>query len=242
MSSNSFAYCLFHAITFERKVFSKIHESKSKKSLKGTRVYRCLRISTNAEAARAGTDTHTDRQTDTQDDYSNPLAHARRGLIIQHCILYVYIYMYIQYVSKSTGTAKGTSFPVPYVCIHVHTYMHVEGDSYFRKCVVLGVVELFAMHLLRTPSDSCTHSTPPSRTTHASSSAVWDTDLGQSFPADFPILVRQFGYEGGLDLATDIHLVQCAHYIGIDHYTYLILAAFFQQNISTKFHYLQYVM
>ena len=30
---NSFAYWLFHAITFEGKVFSKIHELKSKKSL-----------------------------------------------------------------------------------------------------------------------------------------------------------------------------------------------------------------
>ena len=148
---------------------------------------------------------------------------------------------------KSTGTAKGTSFPVPYVCIHVHTYMHVEGDSYFRKCVVLGVVELFAMHLLRTPSDSCTHSTPSSRTTtHASSSAVWYTDLGQSFSADFPILVRQFGYEGGLDLTTDIHLVQCVcislEYSRSLHLSTLyihVLAAFFQQKIiSTKFHYL----
>ena len=33
-SSNSFAYWLFHAITFERKAFSKIHELKSKKSLR----------------------------------------------------------------------------------------------------------------------------------------------------------------------------------------------------------------
>ena len=70
MSSNSFAYWLFHAITFERKVFSKIHESKSKKSLRETREYRCLLVSTDAEAARAGTDGYTD----TQDDYSNPRA------------------------------------------------------------------------------------------------------------------------------------------------------------------------
>ena len=78
MSSNSFAYRLFHAITFERKVFSKIHESKSKKSLKGTREYRYLLVSTDAEAARAGTDGYTD----TQDDYSNPRACAPRVMIL----------------------------------------------------------------------------------------------------------------------------------------------------------------
>ena len=68
VSSNSFAYWLFHAITFERKVFSKIHESKSKKSLRETREYRCLLVSTDAEGEQ------TDIQTDTQDDYSNPRA------------------------------------------------------------------------------------------------------------------------------------------------------------------------
>ena len=69
VSSNSFAYWLFHAITFERKFFSKIHESKSKKSLRETSGYRWLLVSTDAEAARAGTDRQTDKQTDTQDDY-----------------------------------------------------------------------------------------------------------------------------------------------------------------------------
>ena len=80
MSSNSFAYWLFHAITFSRKVFSKIHESKSKKSLRETREYRCLLVSTDAEAARAGTDGYTDRQTDrqTDSDYRNPRACAPR--------------------------------------------------------------------------------------------------------------------------------------------------------------------
>ena len=64
MSSNSFTYRLFHAITFERKVFSKIHESKSKKSLRETREYRYLLVSTDAEAARAGTDGYTHRQSE----------------------------------------------------------------------------------------------------------------------------------------------------------------------------------
>ena len=59
----SFAYWLFHAITFSRKVFSKIHESKSKKSLRETREYRCLLVSMDAEVARAGTDGYTDRHT-----------------------------------------------------------------------------------------------------------------------------------------------------------------------------------
>ena len=91
MSSNSFAYWLFHAITFERKVFSIIHESKSKKRLRETREYRWLWIKTGAEAARAGTDGYTDRLTHVHTrnpracaprvNYSNPLAHARRGLI-----------------------------------------------------------------------------------------------------------------------------------------------------------------
>ena len=72
MSSNSFAYRLFHAITFERKVLSKIHESKSKKSLRETREYRCLLVSTDAEAARAVTDGYI------HDNYSNPRACAPR--------------------------------------------------------------------------------------------------------------------------------------------------------------------
>ena len=63
VSSNSFAYWLFHAITFERKSFSKIHESKSKKSLRETSEYRWLLVSMDAEAARAGTDRHTHRTT-----------------------------------------------------------------------------------------------------------------------------------------------------------------------------------
>ena len=66
VSSNSFANGLFHAITFERKVLSKIHDSKSKKSLRETREYRCLLVSTDAEAP---TDRHT---------HSNPRACAPR--------------------------------------------------------------------------------------------------------------------------------------------------------------------
>ena len=77
VSSNSFAYWLFHAITFEREVFSKIHESKSKKSLKCT----CEQVQTNAEAARAVTDgqIHTHTHTHTHATTTVTLAHARRG-------------------------------------------------------------------------------------------------------------------------------------------------------------------
>ena len=59
-------------MTFERKVFSRIHTYYSKKSLRETREYRLL-VSTDAEAARAGY-----RQTDKHDNYSNPRACAPR--------------------------------------------------------------------------------------------------------------------------------------------------------------------
>ena len=59
VSSNSFAYCLFHAVTFERKVFSKLHTL----ILRQTREYLCLLVSTDAEAAREGTDGYTHRHT-----------------------------------------------------------------------------------------------------------------------------------------------------------------------------------
>ena len=62
----------------ERKGFSKIHESKSKKSLRETREYRCLLSSTDAEAARAGTDRYTDTHTHTHVNYRNPRACAPR--------------------------------------------------------------------------------------------------------------------------------------------------------------------
>ena len=68
VSSNSFAYWLFHAIIFERKDFSE--NLRIKIYLRETREYRCLLVSTDAEAARVGTDryTHTDRQTHRQTD------------------------------------------------------------------------------------------------------------------------------------------------------------------------------
>ena len=84
MSSNSFAYWLFHAITFSRKVFSKIHESKSKKSLKSIVV--CWFQRTLKQLEREQTDTQTDRQTDRQTHTTTTvtLAHARRGLTTHH--------------------------------------------------------------------------------------------------------------------------------------------------------------
>ena len=86
VSPSSFAYWLFHAITFERKFFPKIHESKSKKSLRETSGYRWLLVSTDAEAARAGTDRQTDRQTHRTTTVT--LAHARGGLT--RCVGYLY--------------------------------------------------------------------------------------------------------------------------------------------------------
>ena len=77
-TTNMVIHWLFRAITLERRGFSKIHESKSKKSLRETREYRCLLSSTDAEAARAGTDRYTDTLTHTQDKYRNPRACAPR--------------------------------------------------------------------------------------------------------------------------------------------------------------------
>ena len=73
-----FAYWLFHTITSERKGLSKIHELKIKKSL--LRTYLDSSVETNDVAEKVITDT----QTDTQDKYSNPPAHARRGLNMQY--------------------------------------------------------------------------------------------------------------------------------------------------------------
>ena len=81
-SSNSFAYWPFHAKTFERKAFSKIHELKSKKSLKECRRFRWLQAETNAVAARAVIDKQTDRQTHTDTRTVTLAVHARRGLIM----------------------------------------------------------------------------------------------------------------------------------------------------------------
>ena len=64
MSSNSFAYWLFHAITFERKVFSKIHESISKKSQeKPESTVVCWFQRTLKQLEREQTDTQTHRTT-----------------------------------------------------------------------------------------------------------------------------------------------------------------------------------
>ena len=86
----SFAYWLFLAITFQRKVFSKIHAVKNEGKPKRVphvpwvdrRNERCPRLSNRQ------TDKQTNRQTDVrQDKYRNPPAHARRGLTIQHYLL-----------------------------------------------------------------------------------------------------------------------------------------------------------
>ena len=80
MSSNLFAYWFFHTITFERKFFSKIYLSKSKKSLRESCEYRCLLVSTDAEASTAGTDrythTHTHTHRHTHKTTTVTLAHA----------------------------------------------------------------------------------------------------------------------------------------------------------------------
>ena len=49
------------------------------------------------EAARAV----TDRQTDTQDNYSNPVAHARRGLIIKMLSAYCKSHFCSAFISVS---------------------------------------------------------------------------------------------------------------------------------------------
>ena len=78
----SFAYWLFHAITSERKDLSKIHELKTEKSLRQTHTYLIFSVETTDVADRVVTDRHTHTQTDTQDNYRNPPAHAPRGLKI----------------------------------------------------------------------------------------------------------------------------------------------------------------
>ena len=66
VSKYSLAYWLFHVITFERKVFSKIHELKIKKSLNESCTYFTWNVETNNVDAKVVTDTQTDRQTDIQ--------------------------------------------------------------------------------------------------------------------------------------------------------------------------------
>ena len=63
VSKYSLAYWLFHAITFERKVFSKIHEHKTKKSL-----YQCCTyLFPGVEQSDAFASVVTDTQTATQE-------------------------------------------------------------------------------------------------------------------------------------------------------------------------------
>ena len=88
VSSNSFAYWLFHAITFEWELFSKSHESKSKKSLRDACEYSWLQVQADAEAARAVTDGQTDTQTHKTTTVT--LAHARRGLYKHYCSVAVW--------------------------------------------------------------------------------------------------------------------------------------------------------
>ena len=54
----SLTYWLFHAITFKRKVLTKIHELKIEKSLNESRTYFTWNVETNDVDARVVTDTH----------------------------------------------------------------------------------------------------------------------------------------------------------------------------------------
>ena len=79
--SCSFAYWLFLAITFQRKIFSKIHaldEGKPKRvpyvPYLGRRNERCRQLSGNRQSRQR----------------RNPPAHARRGLIMHAITLYIY--------------------------------------------------------------------------------------------------------------------------------------------------------
>ena len=86
MSTCSFAYWLFHAITSERKDLSKIHELKTEKSLKQPPTYLIFSVETIDVAAKVVTNKQTDRHTHTQDNYCNPPLHARRGLNIRESV------------------------------------------------------------------------------------------------------------------------------------------------------------
>ena len=61
----SLAYWLFHAITFERKVFSKIHVLKTEKSVYQCCTYLFLSVEPSDVFASMVTDKQTDTQTDT---------------------------------------------------------------------------------------------------------------------------------------------------------------------------------
>ena len=77
----SLAYWLFHAISFERKDFSKIHESKTEKSLYLCCTYLRLSVEPSYAFASVVTDRQTDTQTDRQTGICPPkpsLAHACR--------------------------------------------------------------------------------------------------------------------------------------------------------------------
>ena len=75
VSSNLFAYWLFHTIAFERKVF---RESTS--AYEKTVSYRWLQVKTYTEAARMGTDIQIHTHAHTHKTTTVTLAHVRRGL------------------------------------------------------------------------------------------------------------------------------------------------------------------
>ena len=62
VSKYTFAYWLFHAITFEWKVFSKIHESKIEQSLKDCRMYLTWSVERNDVDTRGVTDRQTNHR------------------------------------------------------------------------------------------------------------------------------------------------------------------------------------
>ena len=80
VSKYSLAYWLFHAITFERKVFSKIHEHKTKKSLYQCCTYLFPGVEQSDAFASVVTDTQTATQECGQQTIVTLAAHARRRL------------------------------------------------------------------------------------------------------------------------------------------------------------------
>ena len=81
MSRCSFVYWLFHTITSEQKILSKICKLKTKRTLRYIHTCLILGIETSDVGTRVVTDRQTNRQSHTQDKYRNPPAHACRGLM-----------------------------------------------------------------------------------------------------------------------------------------------------------------